>query len=235
MMAAPTVARLKFLTNTMGPPPRAGRSLYIEHIANGVAFYRSDSDCDAHSTPGHLPGCTVGRRPPGGRLPMGYLSVFVDLLAFPQKGRRAMRSLRVRPDVNTRRRACFLLALPLIALSACQTTALVPRTVAPDVSGTVTAAVQATMQAATPANSNGRSSPAITGTPSPNIAVDETFTSVPKGWPNTTDGPARYADGSYHLAPQELGRFVAINAPITTSLRDVTVAGRFHKSGGPAG
>jgi len=91
------------------------------------------------------------------------------------------------------------------------------------------------MQAATPANSNGRSSPAITGTPSPTIAVDETFTSVPKGWPNTTDGPARYADGSYHLAPQELGRFVAINAPITTSLRDVTVAGRFHKSGGPAG
>src|SRR5438128_2665004 len=153
-------------------------------------------DCDAQSDPGSPCGCTVGRRLPRERLRMRFLSAFVDLLAFPQKGRRAMRSLRVRPDVNTRRRACFLLALPLIALSACQTTAPVPRTVAPDVSGTVTAAVQATVSA----NKNSPTSTATAGTPSPTIAVDETFTSVPKGWPNTTEGPARYADGSYHLA-----------------------------------
>src|SRR5438093_285240 len=141
---------------------------------------------------------------------MRYLSARAVLRAFAFLGKRAMRSLRMLPGVSARRHASSLLALPLIALSACQSTAPIPRTVAPDVSGTVTAAVQATVSA----NRNSPTPGATAGIPSPSIAVDETFTSVPKGWPNTTDGPARYADGRYHLAPQELGRFVAINAPI---------------------
>jgi hypothetical protein len=171
---------------------------------------------------------------------MRYLSARVILLARAQEGWRAMRSLHLLPSFNARRRASSLLVLPLIALTACQ--AVAPTPVAPaaprvaaDVSGTVTAAVQATVQAAVPITKNGPSSVAPAGTPSPSVAVDEAFTNMPQGWPNTPDGPARYADGSYHLAPRELGRFVAVNAPLANSLKEVTVSGRFHKTSGPGG
>src|SRR6266567_3345459 len=107
-----------------------------------------------------------------------------------------------------------------------------------DVSGTVTAAVQATLQADAPTkltNSNQPSSISTIGAPLPSIAVDDVFTKLPQGWPNTIGGPARYADGVYRLAPQGNGQFVALNTPLITSLHDVTLSGRFHKSGGPVG
>src|SRR5438128_11064230 len=92
------------------------------------------ADYDAHSTSAHLCGCTVGCRPPGEWPRMRYLSVLVDLLASPQKGRRTM------PWMPWRH-ARSLLLLSLIALSACQPA---PRAPGPAVSTTVSAAAQAT-------------------------------------------------------------------------------------------
>jgi len=69
----------------------------------------------------------------------------------------------------------------------------------------------------------------------PDVSVDETFTTVPDGWPNTSGGPARHVEGVYELESQHANRFVAVTAPIPTALRDVVVSARFHKSGGPPG
>jgi hypothetical protein len=169
---------------------------------------------------------------------MRYLLAVMVLLALAQRGWRAIRSSSAVVGSNARRHASCLLVLPLIALGACQ---VAPRATGPDVSSTVGAAVQATVQAQqvdrtpAPKNTNGGSSTTTTGTPAPTVAVDEAFTSAPEGWPNTTQGPARYANGIYQLTPKVSGQFVAINAPLAGPVRDVSVSGRFHKAGGPAG
>jgi hypothetical protein len=84
---------------------------------------------------------------------MRYLSALVVLPVLAQQ------SSRGRRQGAPGNKAIFLLVFPLIALSACQTTAPVPRTVSADVSGTVVAAVQATLQAQSatqvPAPTNG--------------------------------------------------------------------------------
>jgi hypothetical protein len=55
------------------------------------------------------------------------------------------------------------------------------------------------------------------------------------GWPNNSNGTAWFAGGDYRVFARQPGRFVAIAAPITTPLRDVTVSASFRKVGGPAG
>jgi hypothetical protein len=71
--------------------------------------------------------------------------------------------------------------------------------------------------------------------PSLRTVLDERFTDRQDNWPNDPGSTAWFANGVYHLFAREPSRFVAIGAPIGTSLRDVIVTGLFRKIGGPPG
>src|SRR5205823_5532790 len=71
--------------------------------------------------------------------------------------------------------------------------------------------------------------------PAPRTLLDASGTTHPPGWPDDPLGPALFVEGGYQLVPRDQGRFVAIRAPVADRLRDVVVAGRFHKIGGPPG
>ncbi len=133
------------------------------------------------------------------------------------------------------RLAISLLAAPLLVLSACQVATPTPRTNTPDLSATPVAAAPPAGQGVVPANTTGPSSLATAASTVPNVAIDEAFAKTPEGWANTPEGPARYSDGGYQLTAKELGHFVAVSAPLSTSMREVVLSGRFHKTGGPAG
>jgi hypothetical protein len=64
---------------------------------------------------------------------------------------------------------------------------------------------------------------------------DNASAALNASWPSNPEGTAWYAGGEYHLLARQPGRFVAIGAPTTTPLRDVTVSARFRKVGGPPG
>ncbi|MBV9544112.1 MAG: hypothetical protein JOY61_07020, partial [Chloroflexi bacterium] len=65
--------------------------------------------------------------------------------------------------------------------------------------------------------------------------LDESFANAPRGWPNSPDSSAFWDTQGYHLVPRIAGQHVAIGAPLSTSLADVTVTGLFRKIAGPVG
>jgi len=65
--------------------------------------------------------------------------------------------------------------------------------------------------------------------------LDEHFADNRYRWPDDPRGPAWLADGVYHLSAKQPNRFIAIGAPVPSSLSDVVVAASFRKVGGPPG
>jgi hypothetical protein len=65
--------------------------------------------------------------------------------------------------------------------------------------------------------------------------LSEQFTARAASWPHDPQSVAWFAEGAYNLFARFPSNFVAIGAPITTSLRDVVVSGTFRKTGGPSG
>ena len=104
--------------------------------------------------------------------------------------------------------------------------------------------------AATVATPAGVTTPAPRQTPAPPAVVqptalpgvsgsatvlDERFGNNDRNWPSSPLGTALVFGGSYRLAPLKAGQFVAIDAPIPSPLKDVTVSATFHKVSGPPG
>jgi hypothetical protein len=67
------------------------------------------------------------------------------------------------------------------------------------------------------------------------LLVDERFAAPTLPWRDEPHGTSWLADGVYHLAPQEAGRFVAVGVPGGNSPGDVVVSGTFRKLAGPSG
>ncbi len=85
---------------------------------------------------------------------------------------------------------------------------------------------------------------ALTGptpAPTPNgqsasrVILDERFADNRHGWPSDPSSTAWLADGGYRLFARTAARFVAVGAPNTGRLRDVTLTATFRKVGGPPG
>jgi hypothetical protein len=67
------------------------------------------------------------------------------------------------------------------------------------------------------------------------VILDDTFDGTGPGWPTDPVVEARRVDGGYRLMPLIDNQFLAIGAPVGSSLRDVQVGATFRKLGGPAG
>jgi hypothetical protein len=67
------------------------------------------------------------------------------------------------------------------------------------------------------------------------VVMDESLGAYWPGWPDDPSGEARRAEGGYRLTVPADIEFMAIGAPIESSLRDVLVGATFRKLGGPAG
>jgi HlyD family secretion protein len=81
----------------------------------------------------------------------------------------------------------------------------------------------------------GQTAPAVTPEPALSPVLDERFDKTQTDWPNSPGSSAWLEQNAYRLAPRQLGRFVAVHAPVATALGDVEVSGRFRKVGGPPG
>ena len=66
------------------------------------------------------------------------------------------------------------------------------------------------------------------------VILDETFPGAPPGWPNDPQGVAHGLSG-YRLSVPQGGQFVAVDAPLSTPVRDLIVAAALRKVGGPDG
>jgi hypothetical protein len=83
-------------------------------------------------------------------------------------------------------------------------------------------------------------SPQRAPVPSPAPAADQTLLDAsspgpPPGWPDDPLGQAQFTPAGYLIQPRDPGQFVAIRAPLADSVRDLTLSGRFRKTGGPPG
>jgi hypothetical protein len=67
------------------------------------------------------------------------------------------------------------------------------------------------------------------------VVLDECFEGDGPGWPNDPLGEARRVVGGYRVTPRLDNQFVAIGAPVGSSLRDALVGARFRKLAGPSG
>ena len=65
--------------------------------------------------------------------------------------------------------------------------------------------------------------------------ADERFANNQRNWPSNPESTAWIADGVYHLAVRDAGRFVSVGAAGLGAFGDVEVVGRFRKVGGPPG
>jgi LPXTG-site transpeptidase (sortase) family protein len=65
--------------------------------------------------------------------------------------------------------------------------------------------------------------------------LDEHFADNRMSWRDDRSSTTWFEVGTYRLAPQIPGQFVAIAAPVSVPLRDVVMTARFHKVGGPPG
>jgi hypothetical protein len=67
------------------------------------------------------------------------------------------------------------------------------------------------------------------------VVLDERFGDNRRGWPSAVGSTAWVADGVYHLAARQPGRFVAVRAPLSGPIGDGRVSATFRKTGGPPG
>ena len=66
------------------------------------------------------------------------------------------------------------------------------------------------------------------------MLLDALFSVPQSGWAEKPPF-ATWSDGAYRLNAQGPGRFVAVGAPVSERIGDVTVSATFHKLGGPPG
>jgi LPXTG-site transpeptidase (sortase) family protein len=76
---------------------------------------------------------------------------------------------------------------------------------------------------------------ASAGPPALKVLLDEDFQDNRMRWADSARASAWLDQGAYRLAVREPGMFVAVGAPVSTSLADVVVSARFRKVGGPPG
>jgi hypothetical protein len=69
----------------------------------------------------------------------------------------------------------------------------------------------------------------------PRMLLDEHFATNAAKWPAGPQGLTALVNGTYRIAPQQAGQFVAVSAPITNLPADVVVSATFRKLAGPSG
>ncbi len=67
------------------------------------------------------------------------------------------------------------------------------------------------------------------------VVLDERFDGITRGWPNDPDRAARLVPIGYRLSAGLDDQFVAVGAPVGSSLRDVLVGATFRKRDGRSG
>jgi hypothetical protein len=65
--------------------------------------------------------------------------------------------------------------------------------------------------------------------------LTEDFAANQPGWPHRQGGTGSFVRGGYRLFGRDVGRFVAIGAPLERDQRDVSITATFRKLGGPPG